>query len=153
MERVYEKYGWVIYLALGLLWLVVGLNQVFLPDALMGNEVQRVTGMSLSELQVSNPVAIELVRFLFGAIGNLKISWSLLVLVITLTDYRKGERWAWYTLWLCPAILVGQGLFDSVFLGDFNEMLQWIPIMSISLLGLLIPYRKFFPRKLQTGNV
>ena len=153
MERLYEKYGWVIYLALGLLWLVVGLNQVFLPDTLIDNEVQRVTSMSLSELEASNPVAIELVRFLFGAIGNLKISWSLLVLVVTLTGYRKGERWAWYTLWLCPAILVGQGLFDSVFLGDFNEMLQWIPIMSISLLGLLLPYRKFFPRKLQTGNV
>ena len=153
MERVYEKYGWLIYLALGLLWLVGGLNQVFLPDALIGNEVQRVTGMSLSELEASNPVAIELVRFLFGAIGNLKISWSFLVLAITLTGYRKGERWAWYTLWLCPAILVGQGLFDSVFLGDFNEMLQWIPITSISLLGLLIPYRKFFPRKPQSGNV
>ncbi len=153
MERFHEKYGWVIYLALGLLWLVVGLNQVFLPDTLMGDEVQRVTSMSLSELETLNPVAIELVRFLFGAIGNLKISWSLLVLAVTLTGYRKGERWAWYTLWLCPAILVGQGLFDSVFLGDFNEMLQWIPIMSISLLGLLIPYRKFFPRKLQTGNV
>ena len=153
MERVYEKYGWVIYLALGLLWLVVGLNQIFFPDALIGDEVQRVTGMSLSELQTSNSVAIELVRFLFGAIGNLKISWSLLVLVVTLTGYRKGERWAWYTLWLCPAILVGQGLFDSVFLGDFSEMLNWLPIMSISLLGLLIPYRKFFPRKQQSGNV
>ena len=153
MEPLYEKYGWIIYFALGLLWLVVGLNQVFLPDTLMGTEVQRVTGMSLSELDALNPSAIELVRFLFGVIGNLKISWSLFVLVITLTGYRKGERWAWYTLWLCPAILVGQGLFDSVFLGDFNEMLQWIPILTISLLGLLIPFRKFFPRNLQTGNL
>jgi len=153
MERVYEKYGWVIYLALGLLWLVVGLNQIFFPDGLIDNEVQRVTGISLSELEASNPVSIELVRFLFGAIGNLKMSWSFLVLAITLTGYRKGEKWAWYTLWLCPAILVGQGLFDSVFLGDFNEMLQWIPITSISLVGLLLPYRKFFPKKPRSRNV
>jgi hypothetical protein len=76
----------------------------------------------------------------------LKISWSLLVLAITLTGYRRGEKWAWYTMWLVPALLVGQGIFNSVFLGDFNEMLSWIPITSLSLLGLFLPYRKFFPR-------
>jgi hypothetical protein len=85
MERVYEKYGWVIFLALGLLWLVVGLNQLFIPDTLLGNEVQHITGMSLSELEASSPVATDMVRWAFGAIGNLKISWSFLVLAITLT--------------------------------------------------------------------
>jgi len=153
MERIHEKYGWVIYLALGLLWLVVGLSQIFNPDELINDEIQSVTGMSLSELEVSNPVAIKLVRFLFGTIGNLKINWSFLVLAITLTGYRRGEKWAWYTMWLAPAILVGQGIFNSVFLGDINEMLPWIPITSISLLGLLVPIRKFFPRKPQSGNV
>jgi hypothetical protein len=146
MERVYEKYAWVIYLALGLLWLVVGLNQIFLPDGLIGNDVQRVTGMSLSELEASNPVAIELVRFSYGAIGNIKTSWSLLVLAITLTGFRRGEKWAWYTLWLVPALLVSSGLFNAIFFGDVNQSLEFIPIMSISLLGLLLPYRKFFPR-------
>ena len=151
--RVYEKYGWLIFIALGLLWLIVGLNQLFTPDAVFSNDVQRITGMSLSELEASNPESIELVHFLFGAIGNLKISWSFLVLAVTLTGYRRGEKWAWYTLWLAPAILVSQGIIDSILLGDINEMLQWIPITSISLLGLLIPIRKFFPKKPRSGNV
>jgi hypothetical protein len=146
MERGYVKYGWVVYLFLGLLWLVVGLTQVFNPDGLLENEAQHVTDMSLSELEASSPEATELVRFLIGAVGMLKTSWSFLVLAITLTGYRRGEKWAWYTLWLVPALLVGQGLFNSVFLGDFKEMLQWIPITTVSLLGLLLPYRKFFPR-------
>jgi hypothetical protein len=146
MGRALEKYGWLVYLALGLLWLVVGLTQVFNPDGLLENEAQHVTDMSLSELEASSPEATELVRFLIGAVGMLKTSWSFLVLAITLTGYRRGEKWAWYTLWLVPALLVGQGLFNSVFLGDFKEMLQWIPITTVSLLGLLLPYRKFFPR-------
>jgi hypothetical protein len=153
MMRVYEKYGWVIFLAVGLLWLVVGLNQLFLPDGLIGNDVQRVTGMSLSELEASNPVAIELVRFVYGALGNLKINWSFLVLAITLTGYRKGEKWAWYTLWLVPAILVSMGIFNAIFFSDVNQSLESIPIVSISLLGLLLPIRRFFPRKPQSGNV
>jgi len=146
MERPWVKYGWMVYLFLGLLWLVVGLTQVFNPDGLLEDEALHVKGMSLSELEASCPEATELVRFLFGAVGMLKTSWSLLVLAITLTGYRRGEKWAWYTMWLVPALLVGQGLFNSVFLGDFKEMLQWIPITTLSLLGLLLPYRKFFPR-------
>ena len=153
MERIYEKYGWLIFLALGLLWVVVGLSQIFNPDVMIDTDVQHVTGMSLSELEASNPESIELVRFYMGIIGNLKTSWSFLVLAITLTGYRRGEKWAWYTLWLAPAILVSQGIIDSILLGDINEMLPWIPITSISLLGLLIPIRKFFPRKPRSENV
>ena len=144
MERAYVKYGWVVYLGLGLLWVVYGLTQVFNPESL--TDAQHITGMSLSELEASFPEATELVRFLFGTIGVLKTSWSLLVLSITLWPYRKGEKWAWYTMWLVPAVLVHQGLWYSVFLGDFNEMLPYIPIVAVTLLGLLLPYRKFFPR-------
>ncbi len=146
MERTYEKYGWVVFLALGLLWLVVGLNQAFTPDALMENDALHIMGMSLSELEALSPEAALFVRWLTGALGMLKTSWSFLVLAITMTGYRKGEKWAWYTLWLVPALLVGRGVFNSVFLGDINEMLQWIPITTITLFGLLLPYRKFFPR-------
>ena len=145
-ERVYVKYGWVLFLGLGLLWLVVGLTQVFNPATMIEDEAQHVTGMSIIELEASSPETTELVRFLYGAIGMLKTSWSLLVLAIILIPFRRGEKWAWYTLWLVPALLVGQGIFNSVFLGDFKEMLEWIPITTLTLLGLLIPYRKFFPR-------
>ena len=96
-ERVNEKYGWVILLAIGLMWLWVGLTQAFSPEALLDNEAQHILGMSLSELEASFPEATELVRFLFGTIGVLKTSWALLVLAITLTGYRRGEKWAWYT--------------------------------------------------------
>ncbi|NIN53285.1 MAG: hypothetical protein GTO23_09060 [Nitrososphaeria archaeon] len=54
---------------------------------------------------------------------------------------------------MAPAILVSQGIIDSILLGDINEMLKWIPITSISLLGLLLPIRKFFPRKPRSRNV
>ncbi|MFB0567789.1 MAG: hypothetical protein ACETVM_04315 [Candidatus Bathyarchaeia archaeon] len=131
---------------MGLLWVVVGLTQVFLPEALIGNESQLVIRMSFSELEASSPVATELIRWLYGALGLLKTSWSLLVLAITLTGYRRGEKWAWYTLWLVPVLLVSSGLFNVIFIGDVSLMLEWIPITSVSLLGLLLPYRKFFPR-------
>jgi len=153
MKRLFEKYAWLVFLFLGLLWLVVGLNQIFLPEGLMETDVQHVTGMSLSELEASSPESILLVRFQMGVIGNLKTSWSLLVLAITLTGFRRGEKWAWYTLWLVPAVLVSQGIINSILFGDINEMLKWIPTTSISLVGLLLPIRKFFPRKPRSRSV
>ena len=153
MERVYEKYGWVVYLALALLWLVVGLYQIFLPAGLAETDVQLILGMSLSELAAVSPVVMDYVRWLYGSLGVLKVSWSFLVLAITLTVYRKGEKWAWYIMWLVPGVLVGSRLFNTFFLGDILQMLPGIPIISISLVGLFLPYRKFFPRKPRSGSV
>ena len=146
MERIYEKYAWVVFLFLGLLWVVVGFTQAFYPNGLLGNDAQHVTDMSWNKLKASSPEATNLVRFLYGGMGLLKMSWSFLVIAITLTGYRRGEKWAWYTLCLVPILLVSSGLFNSWFFGDASEMLQWIPITAISLLGLLLPYRKFFPK-------
>jgi len=146
LERVYEKYAWVVYLALGLLWAVVGFNQTFLPDELLEGDVKLIIDLSWGELKALSPVATDFVRWLYGAMGLLKMSWSFLVLAITLTGYRKGEKWAWYTLWLVPILLVSSALFNVSFVGDFSLMLEWIPITTISVLGLLLPYRKFFSK-------
>ncbi len=147
MLRVYEKYAWLILLALGLLWLVVGLYSVFLPEGVFETDVQSVTNMPWSELKASSPVAADFVIFIYGQLGLLKLSWSFFVLAITLTGYRKGEKWAWYTMWSVPILLVSNALFSAIFTGDVSQTLQFIPITTITLLGLLLPYRKFFPQQ------
>ncbi len=146
MERANEKYGWVVYLALALLWLVVGLYQVFLPRELLGDDILLVLNLPMSELESSSPAAMDFMFWLYGCLGLLKVSWSLLVLAITLTGFRKGEKWAWYTMWLVPILLVSSGLFNTIYIGDVAQMLQWVPILSLSLLGIFLPYRKFFPK-------
>ena len=69
MVRVYEKYAWVIFIGLGLLWLVTGLSQLFNPDVMIDIDVQHVTGMPLSELEASNPESFELVRLYMGTMA------------------------------------------------------------------------------------
>ena len=144
--RVYEKYAWVILLALGLLWFVVGLYSVFLPEGVFETDVQSVTNMPWIDLEASSPVAADFVIFIYGQLGLLKLSWAFFVLVITLTGYRKGEKWAWYTMWSVPILLVSNALFSAIYTGDVSQPLQFLPITTITLLGLLLPYRKFFPR-------
>jgi len=146
MERVYEKYAWVILLAVGLLWLVVGLVAVFQPEGICETDAQSVTNMPWSELKASSPVAADFVIFVYGQSGLHGMHAAFFVLAITLTGYRKGEKWAWYTMWSVPVLLVSDALFSSIFIGDVSQTLPFIPITTITLLGLLLPYRKFFPR-------
>ncbi len=66
-------------------------------------------------------------------------------MAISLTSYRRGDRWAWYTLWTIPAFTV---LLYALQLVD--PQVDWL-FAAISLVGLLLPYRKFFPKKAVSG--
>jgi hypothetical protein len=147
MARVYEKYAWVILLLVGLLWLLVGFVAVFSPEGIFEADAQAVTKMPWSELKASSPVASDFVIFVYGQMGLLKISWSLFILAITLTGFRRGEKWAWYIMLLAPILLLSNAVFSVVFIGDINQALQFVPITTITMIGLLLPYRIFFPKK------
>src|SRR5215213_640464 len=78
------------------------------------------------------------------AIGVASIGMGLFGLLITTIAYRRRERCAWFVLWYYPvfwtAHLVG-GLppgKDHVHQGAF---------IVLSLAGLLLPVREFFPRR------
>ena len=146
MKRVYEKFAWTIFVGLGLLWLLVGLIAVFQPEGIFENDAQSVTEMPWSELKASSPEGADFVVFVYGQMGLLKMSWSFFVLVITLTGYRAGQRWAWYTMWSVPVLLVSDALFSAVYVGDASQTLEFVPITAITLLGLILPYRTFFTR-------
>src|SRR5665647_1454639 len=144
--KFYEKYAWVILLAVGLLWLVVGIVAVFQPEGILGTDVKSVTNMPWSELKASSPVAANFVIFAYGQSGLHGMHAAFFVIAITLTGYRKGEKWAWYTMVSVPVYLVSGALFAAIFIGDVSQTLPFIPITTITLLGLLLPYRKFFPK-------
>jgi hypothetical protein len=126
---------------------VVGIVALFQPEGIFEADAQAVTKMPWSDLKASSPTAANFVIFVYGQMGLLKISWSLFILIITLTGYRRGEKWAWYTMLLAPILLVSDAVFSAVFIGDINQILQFIPITTITMIGLLLPYKMFFPKK------
>ena len=126
---------------------MVGVVAVFQPEGIFEADAQSVTNVPWSELKASSPVAADFVIFVYEQMGLLKISWSLFILAITLTGCRRGEKWAWYIMLLAPILLVSDAGFSVVFIGDINQVLQFIPITAITMLGLLLPYRIFFSKK------
>jgi hypothetical protein len=77
-------------------------------------------------------------------IGVASLGMGLFGVLITVMAYRRRERWAWFTLWYYPVFwlvhLIG-GLPPG------KEHLHQLVFIGLSIVGLLLPLREFFPRR------
>ena len=150
-EKVYEKYAWILLFAIGVLILVSGV-----PHSLGINTdpetVERIIGMTLNEFKDSNPAFFDLYIFYFRFGGLSDLGVAFFIMAISLTAYRKGEKFAWYILWFIPAFFIGSAAItmSTITMSVESSLSLLLPItmfVILSLLGLLLPYRKFFPSK------
>lgn len=142
-ERAYEKYAWTILLALGIFELAVSITVlvvVFEPDAVLKNTI----GMSQSQIMSSTPGVFSYIAYGLRNVGIGVLAASVFELGITLKPYRKGERWAWYILWMWPIAYLAS-IANDLSVGFLPPAI--VLATPISIAGLLLPVRKFFPKK------
>ena len=157
-EKAYEKHAWKILFALGVWFLVFALPALLGvdPDPIHS---ERIIGMELSELEASNPIFFDLYVFDLRNVGLFMLVFAILAMAISVTAYRRGEKWAWYALWSFPGLFIGLITVDITagatltvlaLVGGRGVLQEGLPILEgmliLSLLGLLLPYRKFFPK-------
>ncbi len=76
------------------------------------------------------------------AVGINLAAFSVLVIAISRTSYRKGDRWASNAMWIIPVYILG--LMANTIIAGQASFLFLIPFLVAALLGLLLPYREFF---------
>lgn len=76
------------------------------------------------------------------AIGVALIGMGLFGVLITTIAYRRRERWAWCALWYYPLFWTAHLLGG---LPPGKEHVHQIVFIVLSLAGLLLPVREFFP--------
>jgi len=69
--------------------------------------------------------------------GTLAAGMALFGAAITLSAFRRGERWAWFVLWYYPAFFTAHILASG-------SGIPGMPLLLLSMLGLLLPVRRFF---------
>jgi hypothetical protein len=78
------------------------------------------------------------------AIGAASIGMGIFGTMITLTAFRRRERWAYFTLWYLPlfwtAHLIGN-------LPPGQDHIHQVVFIILSLAGLLIPFDRFLGRQ------
>jgi len=110
-----------------------------------------ITGMSWNDLQAQSPNAARLIDAKFRTDGASLVTLALLSLAICLTGFRKGERWAWYAMWVPPLwmALTVLLIWKSIQHPSFGTPVPVISgfIFFVLWMAFLIPtYRKFFPK-------
>ncbi len=122
-EKAYEKYTWALLFAVGLVLLIYGMAVfAFGPFGPFGSR---------------DPED-------YRSFGSTTVALGVIVTAMSGVSYRRGEMWAWYALWAVPAlsfvILASHWILGRI---------AWLHLflLVVALLGLLLPYRKFFPKK------
>jgi hypothetical protein len=75
-------------------------------------------------------------------VGTFGAGTGIFSLAIILTAYRRGEKWAWFVLWYYP-------IFSIIHFFAFRTVVPLLLFLIPSVLGLLLPFRKFFSASAQ----
>jgi hypothetical protein len=146
VDKVYEKYAWVIFTVIGLLIFVGGA-----PHTLGNNSnpdvVESFVGMTTSEFKASNQNFYDVYDYYFRGGGWSDMGFGFFVIVISATLFRKGDRFAWYILWSVPVFFLGHAAIALNFGQPTSLFIPFLTVFVIlSLLGLVLPVRKYFPK-------
>jgi hypothetical protein len=117
-DRALFKTGWISLAIIGLAILVFGLITALMPAS-------------------GGPPYLR-------AIGVASIGMGLFGFLITTIAYRRRERWAWFALWYYPLFWTAHLLGG---LPPGKDHVHQVVFIVLSLAGLLLPVREFFPRR------
>ena len=133
------------FLVFGTGALLFGLSLSDSPVGLPGgpDAVGSTTGFAWVEIVAEQATAMTLLRGVSRVAGLAFLGFGLLVTAMVAVPYRRGERWAWCVLWAVPAFMVGLLIHELE--GGFVQMPA--TLLALSLAGLLLPYRVFFPHR------
>ena len=105
-ENFFELSAWVLFLLIGVLEMLFGLG-----DMIAGVEndpaiLISATGRTPAELKAQDPLIYKVMDQQQKVIGHILLMTGALVSAISLTAFRRGVRWAWFTFWLIPVSMV-----------------------------------------------
>jgi hypothetical protein len=150
-EAFFERYAWIVFIVVAGIFALFGIGDVILGMNADPAIAESITGVHWEDVQATSPNIANLIDLSTRSQGLTLIVVSSLSIAITLAAFRRGERWAWYALWIWPiwnaAILILFYLAERH--ADFPPpppMLSAPVFFTITLLALVLSYRKFFPR-------
>ncbi len=137
----WRRVAWILMLLADVGLLAWGAMAAIAPEHLLGPnsmpilkaEYEGFTGYSWSEFITTAPKTADLLTLIFRMYGIYGVAFSLMAVVITVTAFRRGDRWAWW------ALLVGNTLtyisamaYDQIAraVGPF-EMTEYIGLAAI----------------------
>lgn len=156
-ESFFARNAWKVIFGLYMLILVLGVGEFLSGQSGDPGMVEAVSGISWEELRISNPGIADLLDVETRIIGSLWVGLGLIGAAVSLTGFKRGEKWAWWSMWSLPLVMaLILGTFLSANLAPeapTPPALFSAPItIAIAALTLLLSFRRFFPRIISEGR-
>jgi len=133
MEAQSVKISWKIMMVPHIVVLIFGLIWTFAPGISVGQDLQSFMGKPWLDFVASNAKIASFISLFGRVLGVQLIIIGILAIAITLTAYRRGEKWSWYVLLAGNTLGWGSGLAMEGITGV-------IPIVVVQAIILLIAY-------------
>jgi hypothetical protein len=104
--KPWRRVAWILILLADIGLLAWGAMAAIAPEHLLGPNSAPIlnagyegfTGYSWSELTTTSPNAAVFMTLVFRMYGIYGVAFSLMAIAITVTAFRRGDGWAWWTL-------------------------------------------------------
>jgi hypothetical protein len=135
----YERGAWIFFALLCGTALPLALLIYVAPSS--AHELWARFGYDLPPTIAADPAALRHVEHLSHWAATGTIGFDLFGLLIAVTAFRRGERWAWMAFWYWPVLFATH--FVTYTSGFRHAQLLWL---ALSVLALLATYRKVWTR-------
>jgi hypothetical protein len=139
---------WLGFLVLGAINLADGAIMAVFGAEAVQETIREQLGTSWADLSSSSPTLAQYVNTLVVIVGLLIAGFSLFIIVVSVTGYRKGHRWAWYAMWnpavfylLLSAIFFSRG---DIYTSDAMSPEFMVTMLIAATLFQLMGYARFF---------
>ena len=115
------RYGWIILLGSAVLGLLASLLITLSPTTVLFEPAFRAGNVP-------------------GVLRAWGVTWlffNVIALVVLFRGFRRGEGWAWWTLWLLPLLWLSHFLFNPATVHN-------LVIAIVTAVGMTLSYRTFF---------
>ena len=136
-ENPVPRASWIILAVIATLTILSGLYVGLTP---VGAQTE-LSGRTWEEFAAADPEMASIYAMDLVLLGMTLTAFAILGTIVTLIPYRRGERWAWFALWIIP--LVHGGVALRMLIDQYDAAYVYLGLFVISLIGLLIPIRRF----------
>jgi branched-subunit amino acid transport protein len=142
-EEAYQKYAWIFLLVPAFI-----LGALSVQGVLNGYPSEAPNNLLAGAVTSSTPSAtVNLLNYIARGAAGGTLDLMVLVVAVAVTGYRRGARWAWFIeLYVFAASVAA----ISIEVTEGQNNLLGVMILGVPfLLGLFLPFRKFFPTTLK----
>lgn len=130
-----------LLMAISIAFYIPSILQLFKPDMYVGIYLMKVAGISIEQLRATSPEIAHIACLGFQGIGLGALGYHLLAWPLLFIPFRKGEKWAWYTLGFGQLILWSINLYIEVQNGSLPVIIYSVVTLVIIVFSLMTSYR------------